>query len=570
MNRTGSMVSLRRGAIICAMGLFFSLISVGGHAASPAAVDEITREATRPNGPAQGWPLPLAAHWNMGFFKEGFTPDCQVSLIEAGHHIFPWFHLSGPPSATPRKGYYEKAFLYVSQNKLPISFVSTQWESLLTADPAYFKLPNEDNPNVVALDGSIKPMVSPFSPVGPWRQVGTSWTDTALMKKLQELYPDPPKVIFVSNNEHGKLRWHEALTERRYLAKHGIGNGPDTIRRIVGDGWIERYRALQDGMRTGLSQDAWVNNAVFVGYNAFGGSAFGRWAGWITYSLYTQGRIEPWPLAWDGASVPFYVHNWDAGTDYNLMSPQIQAMNWLFMLDEAYRQNPDFWFEISTWDGHEAKLDNDKRKLYKKLGQTYGPARYEGMVQFGMWLLRPRVVREFRGWTDTLDDAGGYFEAVLHGVDRVYTNPLLKRFWRSGELVPNKTSQHPFQSDIPEEFRDRNRWFLLTSDVNSAPPWRINETELNLFALALVTGSAPKREWLVYTFSPRKTGVDAALELPGFGKLKLENMPLWGFYHVSEKTGRHKLIAADTDGSAAPMSMRQYDGCQPDQPGGMR
>jgi hypothetical protein len=39
-------------------------------------------------------------------------------------------------------------------------------------------------------------------------------------------------------------------------------------------------------------------------------------------------------------------------------------MNWTFMLDEAFRTNPNFWFELSTWDGYEPTLPNDKRKFY--------------------------------------------------------------------------------------------------------------------------------------------------------------------------------------------------------------
>ena len=65
-------------------------------------------------------------------------------------------------------------------------------------------------------------------------------------------------------------------------------------------------------------------------------------------------------------------------------------------------------------------------------------ARYEGLVQFGMWLLRPRVVREFRGWLETVEYAGAYFDAILDAVDRVYANAVLRKFWRRGDLVPNR------------------------------------------------------------------------------------------------------------------------------------
>jgi len=39
-------------------------------------------------------------------------------------------------------------------------------------------------------------------------------------------------------------------------------------------------------------------------------------------------------------------------------------------------------------------------------GQRWSPDRYAGFVQFGMWLLRPRAVEEFRGWMETVASAG--------------------------------------------------------------------------------------------------------------------------------------------------------------------
>jgi len=37
-------------------------------------------------------------------------------------------------------------------------------------------------------------------------------------------------------------------------------------------------------------------------------------------------------------------------------------------------------------------------------------------VQFGMWLLRPRLVREYRGYMQTRADFGEYFDAILEAV----------------------------------------------------------------------------------------------------------------------------------------------------------
>ena len=130
-------------------------------------------------------------------------------------------------------------------------------------------------------------------------------------------------------------------------------------------------------------------------------------------------------------------------------------MNWVFMLDEIHKTRPEFWFELSTWDGDQPGAGNDKRRFYAKQGQLFTPARYEGFVQYGMWLTRPRVVRDFRGYLETIEYAGPYFQPILDAVNRVYRNAdVLQKFWRQkGTLVANRKGKHPFQADIPPEMQ---------------------------------------------------------------------------------------------------------------------
>ncbi len=508
-------------------------------------VEAIRAESLRLNESHIGMPLPLAAHWNVGQNKGGFDPDYQVQLIRKGHHILPWMAMPHP-SGRSRIEYYERAILFFRDNKLPISFTATQWESILSSDERFKSLDAEENPNVVSFpEGETLNKVSPFSPLGPWKEAGRLWTSTSMLRLIQKIYPDPPKVLFVSNNEHGKLRWHEARKSKRFLEKYGAVRDPDKIRRIFGDHWIERYRALQAGMREALISEEWKENALFIGYEAFGIPAFGRWSGWINYSLYSKGRMEPWPLAWDGASVSFYVNNWNQSTDYNLMSPQVQSMNWIFMREEVFRDNPEFWFEISSWDGNVPEKDNDMRKFYRRIGQQYGPVRYEGMVQFGMWLIRPRLVREFRMSTDTISRSGAFFDSILRSVDRVYENPFLRRFWRKGKLVVNREHRHPFQSAIPEEYKGKDRWFLLESNANPPRPWKL-ETKLNLFALALSYREGAEEEFLLYLFSPTPVKGRVEVTVPGYGKVYISNVPKWGFYRLVPDNRARLVLSSDT------------------------
>lgn len=503
-----------------------------------AVVTAIIAEATRPNGDPVGRPLPLAAHWNTGHYARarGMDPAFEISLIEEGHHVLPGFQLNAPHWGPVAPEYYEAAIKRAAALKLPITFVGTQFESLLTDDQRFFDLPPEKNPNTLGADGKIQKRVSPFGPVEPWREAGRLWTARPLVAQLQQWYPDPPLVIFLSNNEHAKLTWNQAEQSKRYLDAHGRGKDDDFKRQVFAAGWIERYRALQAGMREGLTAPAWKKNAIFVGYEAFGPAHLARWGGWMEYSLTSKGRINPWPLAWDGGTPSYYVHNWNPSTDYTVWGPQIESMNWLFMLDEACALNPRFWWEISVWDGHEPTRDDDMRKVYARRGQTFTPERYRGFVQFGMWLLRPRAVREFRGWTDSRDTMMPFYKEILAAVDRVHRDKTLADFWRKGALVPNRTRQHPYQERVPEEYKKADRWFLL--ETEPGPEWPLTLTsEIPVFALALVRGAPPAREWLVYAHSPVEAITDVQITLPDYGPVK-SDVPRGGTFLVVSEQGR--------------------------------
>ena len=479
-------------------------------------------------------PLPLAAHWNTGRTTgRGFVPAWQMQMIEQGHHLLPWFAMPEPDASGPVGEYYESALRRCAELKLPITLIGTQWERLLSADNKYLALPAAQNPNVVGIDGKVQPKVSPFGPVSPWKEVGARWAKSPLLTELQKLYPDPQLVIFLSNNEHAKLVWNKVEESSRYLAAHGTGREDEYKRRVVGDGWIERYRALHAGLRFALAEPRWRAAASFVGYNAFGPWIYGRWGGWPSYSLHVTGRTSPWPITWNGSSLSYYCNHWESSTDYTVFSPQVQAMNWVFMRDEAFRQNRDFWLELSVWDGHQPGKSNDKRAFYASQGQTYTPQRYAGMVQFGMWLLRPRVVREFRGHVETRDTMEAWFVPIIAAVDRIHTNETLMRFWRRGRLVANTKYEHPYQSAIPAEVKPLARWFLLDTNLDPPRSWKL-DTVLPVFALALSFNESPRREWLIYAHAPLGDKRNVKITVPQFGVVTVDVSVGGSFYLLRE------------------------------------
>jgi len=433
--------------------------------------------------------------------------------------------------------YYQTAIQNAAALNLPISFVGTQWEQDLYTDLQYFNLPASTNPNVVAPDGTIQKAASPFGSIGPWQSVGTAWGSSPMFQQLQAWYPNPPLVIFVSNNEASKLNWMDAEKDQHYLALYGTGQADEFKREKVAQGWIDRYRSLQQAWRNAFSSSSWRSNSKFVGYEAFGPKHLGRWYGWLDYSLYNTNRLDPGPMTWDGGSPSFFLMNNNPARDDLMFSPQVEAMNHDFMLKEAYRLNPNFWFELSTWNGcdiypTDPAKDRDCANLATNI-PAYTAERYAGMVQFGMWLTRPRVVRDYRIWSEPRSQSLPYFEILVAAVDRVYTNPTLTSFWRSGQLVANTSRPHPYQANIPIEYQSQNRMFMLTTNLDPPQPWALN-TPIPVYAMARVSGVAPTRQWLVYAFSPNQDRSGVQISLPGYRTITAGATVAGAFYLVDE------------------------------------
>lgn len=526
----------------------------GPSEAARKVAEEIRHEALLPPTGPEGRPLPLLSHWNMGSYGKGWTTDYQVELLDKGHHILPWMGWPrGDPDADERSktrfmGYYGKLIARCRELKLPISFRGTQWEAML-AKKQYRELPPEECPAVITPEGKAIGRISPFGAIDKWKDPAKEYVDTPAMKKLQELYPDPPLVFFVSNNEAPRLRWakNKGIAESgRYLKKYGEGKSDELKRKVVSEGWMERYPVMFQAMRDALVSESWKKNVRFIGYGAFGASHFGRWSGWKVYSLITDEWIAPGPLIWDGSSPSYYTHNWCDNRDHWVWSTQVQSMNWVFMLDWVYQQRPNFWWEVSTWDGNNAwtpDQDYDEKLLkkskacqYLKDGQTYTPDRHEGWAQFGLWLLRPRVYREFRGSTVPRAPWQPFFDRMLATVDRVHENGTLTEFWRHGKLVPNTAHKHPYQVDIPEKYKNVPRWYLLDTSLDAKRPWT-HKTNIPVFSMALVLGGKGERRWLLYAHSPLEDRKAAEITIPGHGKVTVDVPRKGAFFVVAERTG---------------------------------
>ncbi|MBN2505568.1 MAG: hypothetical protein JXQ71_02620 [Verrucomicrobia bacterium] len=541
---------------------------------------EIVHEATLPPRGPGGRPLPLASHWNVGTVRGTFELEHQIGWLQKGHHILPWLAWpDGDPGGERFDAYFGRALRYCAELGLPISFRGTQWNAMLVGK-SYREGPASNWAGVIAPDGSRVPRLSPFGPVEPWKACAEAYINTAAMRRVQQLYPHPPLVLLVSNNEPPDLRWakHGSLERlsRRYLDRYGAGRPDEFKRRVVGEGWVERYRTMFKAMREALAGDTWKKNVRFVGYDAFGPAHLGRWNGWKVYSLVCDRWTSPDWHCWDGGSPSYYTDPWHDKRDDQVFSTQVAAMNWVFMLDEAWEANPRFWFEMSTWDGNEVKpwlqglavtnpadlarhsaaglSAEDRRRLapeavkrskalqYIAEGQTYPPERAAGWVQYGMWLVRPRVVREFRGHATALEPVAPYWMETVKAVDRVYAHAELAEFWRHGTLVPNRAHPHPYDADLPHKFKTIHRWHSLDTHLDPPRPWHLN-TPIPVFSLALVRGVSPGRRWLLYAHSPAQDRAAVRITIPGYGDVVVDVPRRGVFCVVEERTGEVRRLA---------------------------
>lgn len=481
--------------------------------------------------------LPLASHWNGGESAPLYSPAYQISLLNGGAYILPWLALHAPGEWF-NSAYYSKLIHYICDQKLPITLLSTQWESILSSLNQFTKLPPDQNPNLFDSTGTLQKVLRANSPANAWYSAGQIWANSGNLQLVTKQCSDPTFVLFLSNNEHPKQQWADNV----YAAKLATGikglADDNRTRKKFGDEWINLYKALIKGFRDGLP-DGWKSAAHFAGYNAFSSSSMGRWPGWLAYSLYTPGRYEPWVDVFEGASVDYYLYDWSEITDFNVYSPQIEAMNYLPILSDTLKKHPSFWFEISIWDGYEPGKNGGKRAFYKKVGQIFDECRYQGYVRYGAWLLRPRVLREFRAPIDYSNE--NYFNVILNIVNEIHTMPDLAEFWLSGELVQNRQAQHPYQSNLPPEITGQARWFLLSADTNQGKLSNLS-TVIETYAIALKNPQTSRHLLFVYSPTGSQNGVNVTV--PGYGNVAV-SADTKGSYYILDGDNVKKLETSE-------------------------
>lgn len=541
--------------------------------------------------------LPYLTHYTGGFSGQ------MLDMYRRGHAVLPTF----PTNTTPSQNFQVKTLLQVKDLGLPVDLIGRQVEMDLFSNEYDYKDIDRDpvtntftgispmasaNPNNIRPDGKFDSTLK-LDPLGPekqinlWKEIGTRDSGLKTFKFMTEAYPAPADIRMINNYEvsrmeaislfAGSKRYGELgyptiedsfpeTTECPYFAVKNECTRRAFRNRVAGDGWMERYGAMFQAWRDNTLEPAW-KNIKFAAYGAFPDLYFRayRSANWSaftsTHTTYesnilpdndnTVPRLSYYPYTWGGGSPEIYLKV--ADQDIYLVGPQFGTMNWVFMLKDARIINPDYYFEISVWDG-----DNPLLR-----GMT--PERYAGNIQYSMWMTRPQVIREFKSNSDTWEQNLPQFLALTKVVDRVHDQPVLKDFWQNGSLVENPVGRHPFQAvtmakdyfdeDIRTKY-DIGRWFHLYSNLDE--PNRVDQNddgikdgfrdfddsnpttkaatnvEIPVFSMSLIKGEAPNREWLVYTYSPKQDRTGITVTVPEFGDILVNPRQIGSFYHLKE------------------------------------
>jgi hypothetical protein len=376
------------------------------------------------------------------------------------------------------------------------------------------------------------------------------WADNPLMHRVREIYPDPPVVFVHDNNERGRMstktvNWSVRM-ERLIEGKEDVTEHEKVgmLRRAYNRAYAEMYAGARDALR----ETAWKENVRFVVYNAWPGSVMGR-----TSAINEDGEWK----RYDGAMPEYYLNDWQIGrgkTDFSPWSPQTESLKVQASQEAVFAARPDYIFDSITWDGGlpERWESSVHHMATGRSGegavQRWDFDRYEGMVQYGLWAMRPRTMWDFRrGHADQDAYVKGSFQALVRAVDRVWSHGTLAEFWRHGTLVIRDDA--PPESELPGKIKQKTLIDpLLKVDVN--PPWNqwrpswtirargAKPTRMKVFALAYVLGEAPERRWLLFGHAPLGSIAKPTVELPGFGPVRLPAVSRSGsFFLLDEKGG---------------------------------
>jgi len=495
--------------------------------------------------------LPYWGSWNTGEFQRwdgedrGYSPDWQLPRIQAGDHIVPTFELitdSLPVNVRSVRSphYYEPMWSYVKEHNLPLTFVGRNFEGMFARLEPWVSMGPElftSRP-----DGSVTNKVSAWvNNFDHWYDLGFRLGEYLQVEYAND-YSNPPYVYLGNNNEAGIPKYEEYSVDP--LRQTSV-EGEVTVDKYVlqREFWKQMSLRRQHFMR-GLNDGcpSWSGRMHIFAYTGFGGQ-FSESEG----KPEDLGRYRiPWggsdgQLEFEGQNVTAnigYIHSWSTHSPYKVRSPQVEASNSRWALDQKLNSDPEFQLETHFWNGqnHEAEV-------------------WKGVVRCVLWTMRTEKNRLFLGSNQTVADTyENHMLPLIESCEEVHRNPILADFWQNSTLLHNRWERDfnvmpllPWEAKDPEKravkgyghpyywskavpwYSDPgDRWFLQNASANerlvliqhpSGPQFnqyrdmwqsdRAHQSVIKVFALCFQSGD----DYLIFASSPIGPQEDVTIDI---------------------------------------------------------
>jgi len=530
--------------------------------AVPHAVAAVKTESALPTTGGATRPLPLLSHWAIEVPQSnpevGWGANWQHDQIVAGKLFLPWIRLPNPlywhnGQPSPDWTYqFQEILEYAAANGLPIGIKTYQPEAAFYTSgmPINFVgFAAADNP-CAYISGARQNIADAIDPGTSWYDCGYMFWDNAIADWIQTLHPNPPRVILYNNNEGTKLTSFNIATSQRVIDAYPTVASYTTQQKIelVFDLYEARFNDMWDGMKARMSAN-WASVIEVVNYSPFNaglGYFYGRYTYAPNYWGWRTGEQAAEHRRCDGFSQQWYNnHSSQALSHYDQVnSPQMHATWWPVQLDFIFSENAEFWLELATWYGNSQDIS----------WSGMNPSGYQGMCLYGMWMIRPRVLREYQDATAKITGSvsgfsyGTFWDNVVAAIQRIHDNDTLRAFWQDSELLANGVETVPTlfanASALPVDaaFDTTDNWFKLTTSVDPGA-YTADTTKVPVWAIARERGDTPNRQWLIYAFATDTDRTGVTVTVPVYGDIVI-NIPETGGYWVATEGGGYETLPA--------------------------
>lgn len=576
--------------------------------------------------------LPYTAVWqcrakvvNGKVQPNSYTVDWHVQQIRKGHRFLPSVYV---PAWLP--GGYAQAvsqhitpfaddLKWISDNKLPLCIRTenigdfayedgsskASYRYRLYADATETTLNPlwaiEDIPTrwrwVTLADGTRRPdderEVDPLATTATWGAEGYLLGNTQPIQVLQNLCPNPCRVIHLQNNEAGEDKYAKYVTgdtlgatvpskflsldkiaERSQrvadlVASYPEGTPGDQLKVDMALGRRKLFAAFYAGFRDALSP-SWQQGFRSAAYGALGDCkvlsaprvGFDQ-IGYAPAGICQQGTLPAWYLL--------------SQTDCSVISFGF-PVNWTLAHSWLRRNDPTYVPGMSIKINRFGALDAAKAGIHEPLT----PDRWAGAVLWQVWAQHERAtpfeVRDFwesssmpgdRVFVDTdLPDLerlgvpelitatkGDYFEPVMSGVDRISENETIRRFWLEGTPVLTGgeplgafySRKHVKTGPLPAPGDTDRRARLLDCPLNDGTDKWLYYASTQKFTgtvkvWSVATEIAAERRVLIYSWSPFRIAEPVSVTVPGYGTFEVSVADPRGNYTLVEPPPQVQFI----------------------------